>query len=170
MKKVREIISFLSCAVLLGSSLVNAQESEITYNTHVAQIINENCVVCHREGGIGPMQFENYDQVRPWAPLIQLKVANREMPPYAYDHGIGIQDLEGDWRLSQDEIDTVVAWVNGGSPMGPADIVPAAPDLPASDAWNFEPQFGEPDLIIASVPIDMLELAPLAIHRKAEIP
>ena len=102
MKKVREIISFLSCAVLLGSSLVNAQESEITYNTHVAQIINENCVVCHREGGIGPMQFENYDQVRPWAPLIQLKVANREMPPYAYDHGIGIQDLEGDWRLSQD--------------------------------------------------------------------
>ena len=155
MNKVKEIISLLSCAMLLGSSLVNAQESEITYNTHVAQIINENCVVCHREGGIGPMQFENYDQVRPWAPLIQLKVANREMPPYAYDHGIGIQDLEGDWRLSQDEIDTVVAWVNGGSPMGPADIVPTAPDLPASDAWNFEPQFGEPDLIIASVPIDI---------------
>ena len=79
---------------------------------YVGKIINENCVVCHREGGIGPMQLSNYDQVRPWAPLIQLRVASREMPPYAYDHGIGIQDLQGDWRLEQEEIDTIVAWVN----------------------------------------------------------
>ena len=54
-----------------------------TYVDDVAEIINNNCVVCHRDGGIGPMQFETYDQVRPWSPLIQLKVANREMPPYA---------------------------------------------------------------------------------------
>ena len=56
-----------------------------TYVDDVADIINNNCVVCHREGGIGPMQFETYDQIRPWSPLIQMKVANREMPPYAYD-------------------------------------------------------------------------------------
>ena len=155
MKNIKEIISFLSCAALLGLNTVSAQESEITYNTHVAQIINENCVVCHREGGIGPMLLENYDQVRPWAPLIQLKVANREMPPYAYDHGIGIQDLKGDWRLSQDDIDTVVAWVNNGSPMGPADVLPPEPVLPSLEAWNFEPELGEPDLIIASIPIDI---------------
>ena len=84
---------------------------EVTYNGEVGKIINENCVVCHREGGIGPMQLTNYDQVRPWAPLIQMRVANREMPPYAYDHGIGIQDLEGDWRLEQEDIDTIVAWL-----------------------------------------------------------
>jgi hypothetical protein len=134
---------------------VQAQDGEITYNTHVAQIINENCVVCHREGGIGPMQFENYEQVRPWAPLIQLKVANREMPPYAYDHGIGIQDLQGDWRLAQEEIDTIVAWVNQGSPLGRQDIVPPAADLPDLTAWNFEEQFGAPDLIVPSIPMDI---------------
>ena len=66
------------------------------YVTEVANIINDNCVVCHRQGGIGPMSFESYEQVRPWAPLISLKVMKREMPPYAYDHGIGIQDLQGD--------------------------------------------------------------------------
>ena len=71
------LVSFLA----LGFSMAQAQDSNITYNTHVANIINENCVVCHREGGIGPMQFENFDQVRPWAPLISLKVASREMPP-----------------------------------------------------------------------------------------
>ena len=105
-------------------------QHEITYNGEVARIINENCVVCHREGGIGPMQFENYDQIRPWAPLISFKVASREMPPYAYDHGIGIQELEGDWRLAQEDIDAIVAWVEQGAPQGDPDIVPPAPDLP----------------------------------------
>ena len=94
-----------------------------TYTSEVADIINDNCVVCHRAGGIGPMSFETYEQVRPWAPLIQMRVANREMPPYAYDHGIGIQDLQGDWRLSQNDIDTVVAWVNAGAQYGDADII-----------------------------------------------
>jgi len=126
-----------------------------TYTDDVAQIINENCVTCHREGGIGPMSFETYEQVRPWAPLIQMRVANREMPPYAYDHGIGIQDLQGDWRLSQDEIDTVVAWVNSGAQYGDADIVVQPASLRDPDAWNFEPDFGPPDAIIPSVAIDI---------------
>ena len=153
MKPVRKL-ALAGCAAAL-SMTVQAQDGEITYNTHVAQIINENCVVCHREGGIGPMQFENYEQVRPWAPLIQLKVANREMPPYAYDHGIGIQDLQGDWRLAQEEIDTIVGWVNQGSPLGRQDIVPPAADLPDLTAWNFEEQFGAPDLIVPSIPMDI---------------
>ena len=82
---------------LAASVFAQAQSHDaldLTYNGEIGRIINENCAVCHREGGIGPMAFESYDQVRPWAPLIQMRVANREMPPYAYDHGIGIQDLE----------------------------------------------------------------------------
>jgi|TARA_B110000971_G_scaffold88452_1_gene90853 mono/diheme cytochrome c family protein len=128
---------------------------DLAYNGEVGRIINENCVVCHREGGIGPMQFETYDQVRPWAPLIQMKVASREMPPYAYDHGIGIQDLQGDWRLEQSEIDTLVAWVNAGSPQG--DPEKSLPPLALGDpeAWSFEADFGAPDAIIPSVAIDI---------------
>jgi len=126
-----------------------------TYTDSVAQIINDNCVVCHRPGGIGPMSFVGYEAVRPWAPLIQMKVANREMPPYAYDHGIGIQDLQGDWRLSQKEIDTVVAWVDSGSQYGDNDIVVQPPNLADPDEWNFAGDFGQPNLIIPSVPIDI---------------
>ena len=137
--------------LMLLPSLAMAQ----TYTSEVAEIINNNCVVCHREGGIGPMSFETYEQVRPWAPLIQMRVANREMPPYAYDHGIGIQDLQGDWRLSQDEIDTVVAWVNNGSLYGDQDLAVQPPDLRDPEAWNFEADFGAPDAIIPSVAIDI---------------
>ena len=126
-----------------------------TYTSEVADIINNNCVVCHRQGGIGPMSFESYEQVRPWAPLISLKVMKREMPPYAYDHGIGIQDLQGDWRLSQKDIDTVVEWVDNGSAYGDPDIVIQPPILADTEAWSFEEDFGAPDAIIASVAIDI---------------
>ena len=92
-------LAILSLVGFQGQLLIAAVEAgntePVTYSAHVARIINENCVVCHREGGIGPMDLSSYDKVRPWAPLIQLKVANREMPPYAYDHDIGIQDLQG---------------------------------------------------------------------------
>ncbi len=82
-----------------AQSALSINTGEVTYADHVAQIITDNCVVCHHEGGGGPMQLTNYEQVRPWAPLVQYRVENREMPPYAYDHGIGIHELQGDWRL-----------------------------------------------------------------------
>ena len=37
------------------SIAANAADDAVTYSGQVAKIINENCVVCHREGGIGPM-------------------------------------------------------------------------------------------------------------------
>lgn len=133
-----------------------AQSSnDLVYNGEIGRIINDNCVVCHQEGGIGPMQFQTYDQVRPWAPLIQYKVANREMPPYAYDEHIGIQDLIGDWRLEQEEIDKIVAWVDAGAPMGDPENALPPPDLKDPDEWNFAAELGQPSLIIPSVPMDI---------------
>ena len=82
---------FQSIAALAADEIHD--DLQVTYAGDVARIINENCVVCHREGGIGPMELTSYENVRPWAPLIQLRVANREMPPYAYDHDIGNQNM-----------------------------------------------------------------------------
>ncbi|MCH7671947.1 MAG: hypothetical protein IIB72_07240 [Proteobacteria bacterium] len=147
----------LTTLALLGfqTQAVAQADHQVTYNGEVGRIINENCVVCHREGGIAPMQLGSYDQVRPWAPLIQLRVANKEMPPYAYDHGIGIQELQGDWRLQQEDIDTIVAWVNQGAPLGDPDQAVPAPVLNDPDEWNFVDQFGQPDVIIPSVAMDI---------------
>ena len=147
----------LATIALLGfqTQAVAQAGHQVTYNGEVGRIINENCVVCHREGGIGPMQLSSYDQVRPWAPLIQLRVANKEMPPYAYDHGIGIQELQGDWRLQQEDIDTIVAWVNQGAPLGDPDQAVPAPVLNDPNEWNFVDQFGQPDVIIPSVAMDI---------------
>jgi hypothetical protein len=128
--------------------------NQITFASDVAPIINENCVVCHRPGGIGPMELTSYELVRTFAPLIANKVASYEMPPYAYDRDVGIQKLLHDWRLSTEEINTIVAWAENGAPLGDAAKVPA-PVVPSDDAWNFEALFGPPDVIIPSTPIDV---------------
>jgi hypothetical protein len=158
MKIAKGWLSIAALALLGFQTQAMAQvdaDHAVTYNGDVGRILNENCVVCHREGGIGPMQLSNYDQVRPWTPLIQMKVADRTMPPYAYDHGIGIQDLEGDWRLEQDEIDTIVAWVNQGSPLGDPDVIVPMPEIGDPNEWNFVAELGQPDLIIPSIAIDI---------------
>ena len=153
-------------ASILGAALIGAiafplhsqaaeTPTDVTYNSNVAEIINTNCVVCHREGGIAPMQLTSFEQVRPWAPVISHKVARREMPPYAYDKGIGIQHLLGDWRLEQEEIDTIVAWVEEGAPLGDPSIVPHAPEIPSLDEWNFAGELGPPDLVLESSAIDI---------------
>lgn len=148
------------------SSTLSIDSGAVTYADHVAEIITENCVVCHREGGIGPMQLTNFEQIRPWAPLISLRVANREMPPYAYDQHIGIQELQGDWRLTDEEISTITNWVAQGAPEGDwGDRSHPVADLPDADEWTFAAQFGAPTMILDSAPIDVPALGNDMWHR-----
>jgi hypothetical protein len=129
--------------------------AEVTYAKDVAPIIQNNCMVCHRPGGIGPMDLMTYEDARRYARRIREQVSNRLMPPYYYDNDIGIQTLEHDWRLSQQEIDAVVAWVDQGAPLGdPADM-PPPPTLIDTDEFVFTPEFGPPDVIVRSTPIDI---------------
>ena len=135
--------------------LAEAADEEITYANQVSRIIQDNCEVCHQPGGIGPMSFTNYDEVRPWAPLISLKVGAREMPPYQYDHDIGIQELKNDWRLSEEEINTIVTWVESGSPLGNVEDLPPPKQFPVAGEWRFEEELGPPDYVMKSAPWDV---------------
>jgi len=127
---------------------------DMTYSADVASIIQENCTVCHRAGGIGPMELVTYENVRMYAPLIKIKVVNRIMPPYYYDNDIGIQELQHDWRLSEEDINTIAAWVDQGAPLGNADEIPEL-NLLDTDDWSLSADFGPPDLLAPSTPIDV---------------
>jgi hypothetical protein len=81
----------------------------------------------------------NYKEARPWAKSIKEKVINREMPPWHADPHFG--EFSNDRRLSQKEVDTIVAWVDGGAKEGNAKDLPPAPQF--ADGWNI----GKPDKI-----------------------
>jgi hypothetical protein len=129
--------------------------ADVTYAKDVAPIILNNCVVCHRPGGIGPMELLTYEDARRYARRIREMVANRLMPPYSYDDDIGIQSLQHDWRLTQEDINTVVAWVDEGTPLGDRADLPLPPVIPDGTQWTFTEQFGPPDAIVPSEAIDV---------------
>ena len=147
--------AFQSAAQAQATFASSQDNAEVTYAADVATIIQQNCQVCHREGGIGPMNLVTYQDARRYSTRIRDKVATRQMPPYYYDNNVGIQDLKEDWRLSQDDINTVVAWVDQGAPMGNPDDMPPPADLHSTDEWSLAAQFGPPDILAPSTPIDV---------------
>lgn len=133
-------------AVALASCAPEALMAEApapvpTYSGQVAGILNANCVSCHRPGiQFTPMGLTDYATVRPWAKAIRKAVSTRQMPPWhanpAYGH------FKNDISLSQQDIDTIVSWVDAGAPLGNPDEIPAVPEF--VEGW----QIGEPDAIL----------------------
>ena len=127
-------------------------DRQLTFFRDVAPILQQNCQVCHRPGSIGPMSLLTYRDTRSWGSRIKTKVASREMPPYQYDRDVGIQALKYDPRLSEDEIETIIRWVDAGAPEGdPADMPPPV-EWPEPGQWRLAEQFGPPDLVVPAKP------------------
>jgi len=126
------------------------RDADVTFAKDIAPILQSKCQVCHREGSMAPMSLESYAQVRPWARAIKSAVSSHEMPPWHLDKTVGIQAFANDRSLTEDQIDTIVRWVDAGAPMGDAADLPAPLEWPTGEDWNFSSMFGEPDLIVRS--------------------
>ena len=98
------------------------QAQEVTFTKDVAPILQRSCQVCHRANNMAPMSLMTYEEARPWARSIKNKVVAREMPPWHIDPKVGVLSFRDDRSLSDDEIATIAAWVDGGARRGnPAD-------------------------------------------------
>jgi hypothetical protein len=113
-----------------------------TFTKDVAPIVFDKCASCHRSGEVAPMTLTSYEEVRPWAKVIKNKVVSREMPPWGADAAHSLK-MRNDRSLTQAQIDTIAAWVDGGAPKGrDADL----PPLPAfAEGWTFG---REPDAVL----------------------
>ena len=132
-----------TAALLLGTVATGAEAAEgvPTFSADVAPILYESCVACHRPNHLAPMSLITYDDVRPWARAVKSKVVSREMPPWGADSSV--RAYRNDASLSQDEIDLIAAWVDGGAPRGNEAELPEVPEF--AEGWSI----GEPDLVFA---------------------
>jgi hypothetical protein len=118
----------------------DAAVRDVTFTRDVAPIVFENCAYCHRPGEVAPFSLLSYKDARPWARAIKQQVSLRHMPPWNADPQYG--DFRNPRVLSEKQIATLVAWVDGGAREGnPADL-PPVPQF--ADGW----QIGTPDLIV----------------------
>ena len=138
---------FIAAALVPSpASGAQAPPRTVTFTRDIAPILQRSCENCHRTNGVAPMPLTTYEEVRPWAAAIKRKTAMREMPPWFIEKTIGIQRFKDDPSLSDDEIETIATWVDGGAPRGnPADM-PAPRRYADTAGWTI----GTPDLIVSS--------------------
>jgi len=139
------MLVLLGSAVLAfsaGSAYAEEAEGVPTFTKDVAPILFENCTICHRPGEVAPMALENYSDARPWSRAIKAKVVAREMPPWYADSRFG--EFRNERGLTQEEIDTVVAWVDGGAPKGDDVDLPEMPLF--AQGW-VHPEGLDPDYV-----------------------
>ena len=116
-----------------------AAKGEITWSKQISRIVQEKCQDCHHANTAAPFSLVTYDDAVNWREMMKEVVLQRRMPPWHADPRYG--NFREERRLSQNEIDTVVAWINDGTPEGNHADLPPARDYP--DGWRI----GEPDIV-----------------------
>jgi hypothetical protein len=139
------IVTFMFVSIAAAGGAAEEQApapaaAEVTFSKDIAPLAFEHCVYCHRPGEVAPFSFMTYRDVRPWARSIKQKVLNREMPPWKADSHYG--SFQNARTLSKNEIDTFVAWVDGGTKEGNPEDMPSPPTF--AEGW----QIGTPDLVL----------------------
>lgn len=128
------------CAVeSIGPAPAPAAAGKVTFQKDVLPVFQKHCVNCHRPGEMGPMSLLKYDKAKASSKQIREVVQKRRMPPWHADGKFG--DWKNDRRLSEDEIDVLSKWVDGGAPEGDPQDAPAPRTF--TEGW----QIGKPDTV-----------------------
>src|SRR5215470_15314674 len=127
------------CLFLLIGTAGLALSQPVTYTEHIAPLLYNNCVKCHRPDQVAPFSLLTYDDAVRHGRDIAIQTQSRYMPPWKPEPGwVKYRDER---RLTADQIALIQRWVTEGMPQGdPAN----APTIPVfTDGW----QLGTPDLI-----------------------
>ncbi|NOS69752.1 MAG: hypothetical protein HOP33_07465 [Verrucomicrobia bacterium] len=116
------------------------QVTKPTFTEHVAPIIFQNCVSCHRPGEAAPFSLMTFEQVRKHARQITEVTGTKFMPPWHAE--AGHVEFQNARVLREEQIGTLRSWYEGGMPEGAAALLPKLPTFP--EGW----QLGKPDLIV----------------------
>ncbi len=133
----------IGCPISDGDAA--AATGPVTFHRDVEPILQRECQQCHRRGEIGPFALTTYRQAVNWAEDIKDYTQSRKMPPWKPVEGVAFHNER---KLSDKELSTLAAWVDGGRPEGDPKDAPPPPKF--VEGW----QLGQPDLVL-TVPEEM---------------
>jgi mono/diheme cytochrome c family protein/peroxiredoxin len=129
----------IGCPIAAKGAVAKTVTTEVTYYKDVAAILQNHCQGCHRPNAVGPFALTNYQQAANWADDIKSYTQLKKMPPWKPTAGPAFHNGR---QLSDADIKTLAAWVDGGTPEG--DIKDAPKPREFTEGW----QLGKPDLIL----------------------
>ena len=135
----------LGCLINFPEKNKRSQHASISYEKEIAPILQENCVSCHRTGGIGPWAMTDYNLVKGFSLMMREVLRTQRMPPWHADPSIG--HFSNDRSLTIEETQKLVHWIEAGSPRGDGPD-PIAEAEVSFAKWTNEPTLGPPDYVI----------------------
>lgn len=133
------------CELDLPEESNSGSASPVTYHRDVARILQQNCVTCHRDGGIAPFALDDIEEVNDRARVIKRVITEGTMPPWfaAIEKDAEKNPWVNDCSLSTKDKTDLLAWIESSDrPLGNVADAPAKRSYPAE--WSI----GTPDLII----------------------
>lgn len=111
-----------------------APTGEVTFTKHIAPLLDQRCVACHRAGEIGPFALTGYDEVVGWAEMIREVVSDGRMPPWSASPDYG--HFSNDPRLTDADKELIGRWIDNGCPKG--DPRDSPPPRQWTDGWQID--------------------------------
>lgn len=127
-----------SCAISKPAPI--ADTAPVTYSEHIAPLLNQHCVACHRPNGGGPFSLASYNRAKANAAMSSEVMMEGRMPPW-YAHAAPVQ-FRDDPGLTDADRQLLARWVAQGMPEGDPAKAPTPP------AFNDEGWRLDPDVII----------------------
>jgi mono/diheme cytochrome c family protein len=140
--KLPLVLLFVSFCVGLVAQGHDVITTKLTWNREVSRIVYTRCATCHRQGGTS-FSLMNYQEARPWAKAIEEEVLERRMPPWGAVKGFG--DFRNDQALTQEQLELIANWVEGGAPEGDPNDLPPSPKF----ATNPQIMHGAGEIVVS---------------------
>lgn len=117
---------------------------DFTYHNRISRILQNHCVECHREEGVGPFSLEDFESVVSQSGAIRRVIEDDIMPPWfaARPEPGEASRFINDCSLSRGDKDVLLSWLSGDKAEGDPEDAP----LPRSFAGEW--QIGQPDLVL----------------------
>lgn len=117
-------------------------KAQITFSEQIAPIIYNKCSSCHHSGGIAPIPFTSYSEIKKYAGMIHMAaIDSKFMPPWMPD--TSYSHFVDERTLTEQETTLLKKWIANGMPQGdPA----AEPELPLFPKGS---QLGKPDVTVS---------------------
>ena len=127
----------------------DALSEGVTWSTHVAPIMEEHCVTCHRVDGAGPFPLDTFESLETFGSVALDSMEAGRMPPWTADPEC--RPLEHERLMPDEDIATVRAWIEEGMLPGPAydsppfEVTPFEATHTAAIPAAYTPELGAED-------------------------